>query len=97
LEIDLAILANNTMGGMYASKKDGLILTRYSQITTRQSDRRPQVAAEVVRRCVDKININFLVDMPESTKNTIFVGAVGLGLLVDWPDSVAEGVQLKFL
>ncbi|KAJ7867488.1 hypothetical protein B0H14DRAFT_2731060, partial [Mycena olivaceomarginata] len=67
------------------------------EITTRQSDRRPQVAAEVVRRCVDKININFLVDMPESTKNTIFVGAVGLGLLVDWPESVAEGVQLKFL
>ncbi|KAJ7899554.1 hypothetical protein B0H14DRAFT_2673662, partial [Mycena olivaceomarginata] len=68
-----------------------------NDITTRQSDRRPQVAAEVVRRCVDKININFLVDMPESTKNTIFVGAVGLRLLVDWPESVAEGVQLKFL
>ncbi|KAJ7820536.1 hypothetical protein B0H14DRAFT_3147093 [Mycena olivaceomarginata] len=67
------------------------------KITTRQSDRLPRAVAEVERQCLDKINITFLMDMPECTRNTIIVGALGLGLLVHWPESVEIGVQLKFL
>ncbi|KAJ7804495.1 hypothetical protein B0H14DRAFT_2612278 [Mycena olivaceomarginata] len=46
----------------------------------RKLDRLPRTVAEVERECLDKINITFLMEMPEYTRNTIIVGALGLEL-----------------
>ncbi|KAJ7817616.1 hypothetical protein B0H14DRAFT_3148207 [Mycena olivaceomarginata] len=62
-------------------------------ITTIDLDRRRKDVAEVISQSLDRIDITFFQNIPESTRNALIIGAVGLGAL--WQNAV-PGIRVVY-